>query len=247
MVIATARDRPEIWERADDLDADVWPEYNRHGEVLNRYWGRLEHDFAGYQFVLYDEDRDELLAQAHTIPFRWDGTPAGLPAGIDGLMREAFALREQGGHATALGALAIEIPPHNQGHRLSQPVLDGMREIAVGAGLADLVAPIRPNWKERYPLTPIERYAAWTTAEGLPFDPWMRVHARLGAEILKPEPQSLLIRGDVESWEGWTGLVFPETADYVFPYGLTTVRIDREEDAGVYWEPNVWMRHEVSA
>jgi hypothetical protein len=247
MVIATARDRPEIWERADDLDADVWPEYNRHGDVLNGFWGRLEREFAGYQFVLYDEECDALLAQGHTVPFRWDGTPAGLPEGIDGLLRDAFALREQGGQANALGALAIEIPPNEQGRRLSKPMLDGMREIAIAAGLGDLVAPIRPNWKERYPLTPIERYAAWTTPEGLPFDPWMRVHARLGAEVLKPEPQSLLISGDVESWERWTGLAFPETGDYVFPRGLTTVRIDREANAGVYWEPNVWMRHEVFA
>jgi hypothetical protein len=124
-------------------------------------------------------------------------------------------------------------------------MLDGMREIAVAEGLGDLVAPIRPSWKERYPLTPIERYATSTTTEGLPFDPWMRVHARLGAEILKPEPQSLLISGDVESWERWTGLFFPETADYVFARGLTTVHIDRQADTGVYWEPNVWMRHKV--
>ena len=75
----------------------------------------------------------------------------------------------------------------------------------------------------------------------------MRVHARLGAEVLKPEPQSLLISGNFESWERWTGLAFPESGDYVFPRGLTTVRIDREANAGVYWEPNVWMRHEVFA
>jgi hypothetical protein len=84
MVIATARDRPELWKRADDLDADVWPEYNRHGEVLNRYWGRLEHDFASYQFVLYDEGRDELLAQGHTIPFQWAERLPVYPRGSTG-------------------------------------------------------------------------------------------------------------------------------------------------------------------
>jgi hypothetical protein len=71
----------------------------------------------------------------------------------------------------------------------------------------------------------------------------MRVHARLGARILRPEPESLLISGAVASWESWTGLVFPESGDYVFPHGLATVRIDREADSGVYWEPNVWMNH----
>ena len=33
MLIATAQDRPDIWLRAAELDADVWPEYNTHGDV----------------------------------------------------------------------------------------------------------------------------------------------------------------------------------------------------------------------
>src|SRR5262245_15096615 len=179
VLIATAGERPDIWERAAELDADVWPEYNRHGDVLNRYWGRLDEEFTGHQFVLYDDEHDELLAQGHTIPFRWDGTAAGLPAGIDGLMIDAFALREQGGAPNALAAIAVEIPPAHQGRRLSATMLEGMVGLARRDGLSDLLAPVRPSWKERYPLTPIERFAAWTTAEGLPFDPWMRVHTRM--------------------------------------------------------------------
>ena len=243
LVIATARDRPDLWERAEDLDADVWPEYNRHGNVLNTYWGRLEREFADYQFLLYDEAKDDLVAEGHTIPFRWDGTPHGLPDGIDGLVRDAFALAADGGRPNALGALAVEIPASRQGRGLSRGMLGAMRELAVRHGLDMLAAPVRPSWKERYPLTTIEAYANWTTADGLPFDPWLRVHARLGADIVKPEPRSLLISADVPSWEEWTGLTFPETGDYVFPQGLTTVHIDTESGSGVYWEPNIWVRH----
>ena len=39
--------------------------------------------------------------------------------------------------------------------------------------------------------------------------------------------------------------VFPETGDYVFPAGLATVRIDREQDSGEYWEPNIWLIHQL--
>jgi hypothetical protein len=247
ILIVTVRERPDVWERAGDLDAGVWPEYNRHGNVLNRYWGRLDQEFADYQFVLYDEQADELLAQGHTVPFCWDGTPGGLPDGIDGLIRDAFALQAQGGQADALAALAVEIPPSKQSRGLSQVMLNGMREIAGRHGLVELVAPVRPNWKERYPLTPIEQYAVWTTPEGLPFDPWMRVHARLGATIVKPEPRSLVISADIPSWESWTEMTFPETGDYVFPHGLSTLRIDRETNQGTYYEPNVWMRHPTPA
>jgi hypothetical protein len=32
----------------------------------------------------------------------------------------------------------------------------------------------------------------------------------------------------------------------LFPAGLATVHIDREQDAGEYWEPNVWMIHPLA-
>ena len=67
-------------------------------------------------------------------------------------------------------------------------MLGEMRRIALEHGFSDLVAPVRPTLKTRYPLTPIERYVGWTTAEGLPFDPWLRVHARAGAELVRVCP-----------------------------------------------------------
>jgi hypothetical protein len=241
----TAAERPDLWERSDGEVGKVWPEYNVHGDVLNEYWGRLDEEFADYQFALHDEEADALLAQGHTIPCRWDGTVEGLPAGIDGLVEDAFALREAGGMPNALSALAIEIPPAHQRRGLSEPMLAGMRDIAARHGLADLIAPLRPTWKERYPLTPIDRYAAWTREDGLPFDPWIRLHVRLGGELLASEPRSLRITGSVADWEHWTGLPLPETGSYVFPQGLAPLEVDRERGRAEYWEPNVWVRHRV--
>jgi hypothetical protein len=241
----TAAERPDLWERSDGEVGKVWPEYNVHGDVLNEYWGRLDEEFADYQFALHDEEADALLAQGHTIPCRWDGTVEGLPAGIDGLVEDAFALREAGGTPNALSALAIEIPPAHQRRGLSEPMLAGMRDIAARHGLADLIAPLRPTWKERYPLTPIDRYAAWTREDGLPFDPWIRLHVRLGGELLASEPRSLRITGSVADWEHWTGLPLPETGSYVFPQGLAPLEVDRERGRAEYWEPNVWVRHRV--
>jgi hypothetical protein len=141
--------------------------------------------------------------------------------------------------------MAIEILPAHQSRRLSVPMLHQMKAIAAREGFETLLAPLRPSWKERYPLTPIERYVAWTRDDGLPFDPWLRVHVRMGAEILRPEPESLRITGTVGDWESWTEMAFPESGEYVFPHGLAPVEIDREADEGRYWEPNVWMLHRV--
>ena len=46
---------------------DIWPEYNLHGHVLNLYWDRLYEVFPEYQFVLYDQEADEVLAEGHTV------------------------------------------------------------------------------------------------------------------------------------------------------------------------------------
>jgi hypothetical protein len=73
----------------------------------------------------------------------------------------------------------------------------------------------------------------------------MRVHARLGARVLKAEPESLVITGSVDEWERWTGMAFPASGAYVFPQGLAPVSIDRDADLGRYWEPNIWMLHPV--
>jgi hypothetical protein len=40
-------------------------------------------------------------------------------------------------------------------------------------------------------------------------------------------------------------MAFPESGSYVFPHGLAPVEIDRDQDLGRYWEPNVWVRHRV--
>jgi hypothetical protein len=31
----------------------------------------------------------------------------------------------------------------------------------------------------------------------------------------------------------------------VFPAGLATVRIDRDTGMGEYWEPSIWISHQV--
>jgi GNAT superfamily N-acetyltransferase len=240
MQVTTVRERPELVERAWELTRDTLPEYNNHGHVLNVYWPRLVPELPEFQFHLVDDD-DEPLARARSIPIRWNGTVEDLPKGIDGAIARGFD--ERG--ANTLCAMIVQVRRDRQRGGVSRLALEAMVDLARRNGFAALIAPVRPSWKERYPLTPIERYATWTRGDGLPFDPWMRVHARLGATILKPEPESLHITGSVAEWQDWTGLELPEDGDYVFPAGLALLRVS--DGRAEYWEPNVWMLHVVSA
>lgn len=240
MRFVTVGERPDLIDPGWERTRDVIPEYNTHGDVLNVYWPRLTDERPDFQFHVVG-DGDSILARARSIPIRWDGTLEDLPAGIDGAIQRGF---EETG-ANALCALVIMIPRDLQGRGLSAVALQAMLEIARRAQLTAVVAPVRPSLKDRYPLVPIERYATWRREDGFLFDPWMRVHERLGAETLKPEPHSLRITATVAEWEEWTRMSFPESGEYWFPEGLATLSIDREADAGRYWEPNVWMRHAV--
>jgi GNAT superfamily N-acetyltransferase len=240
--LLTFAERPDLADRGPASSA-VWPEYNMHGDVFGDWWGPLVGELPEFQFALYDEDADAVLAEGHTGPLAWDGDDATLPGGIDDALRCVVQTRRAGGRVDTLCAMAAEVAPDARRGGLAGQLLAGMRELAGRYGLRRMIAPVRPSWKERYPLAPIERYAAWRRADGALLDPWMRLHERLGARVATPLPESMLISGTVAEWESWTGLVFPESGEYVFPAGLAPLRVDREAGRATYWEPNVWMIH----
>jgi hypothetical protein len=241
IAVVSAAERPELVEPAWEATRDVLPEYNNHGDVLNVYWGRLTEERSDFQLHLVGPG-DEILARVCSIPVRWSGALDDLPAGIDGAIARGFDDPEA---PTVLCALVVMVPRRLQRRGLSAEALRALRDLAARHRLGSVIAPVRPSWKERYPLVPIERYAAWRRADDLLFDPWMRVHERLGADILRPEPQSLRITGTLAEWTAWTGMGFPEDGAYWFPGGLAPVEVVHAEDAARYWEPNVWMQHRL--
>ena len=109
--------------------------------------------------------------------------------------------------------------------------------------LRELIAPVRPTLKGRYPLTPIERFVEWRRADGTHFDPWIRTHERIGGEIIALAPQSMVIEAPVSNWEEWTGLRLPEDGSYVVEGMLAPLEL--RGGIGYHVEPNVWMRHPV--
>jgi len=239
--VFTAEERPDLWTRARTGFAANWPEYNMHGNHTHIYFGELIPRCARFQVLLHDPATDQIVGRGRSIPLRWDGTLADLPSGIDAAGMRAVTERAE---PTALTALAAEVEVDLQGLGLSRVIIQAMAATARAAGLDSLIAPVRPSWKDRYPLTSIAAYAAWRRADGLPFDPWMRVHARLGASVLQPAPRSMEISAPVAEWEEWTGMLLPEPGQYVFPGGLAPLTVG--DGKGDYWEPNVWMHHPVS-
>lgn len=240
--VCTLDRRPEFRDRIDLLSAGSWPGFMLHGNVSR--WHLLFDTFPQCQIILCDS-AGELIAAGHTVPLNWDGSQSGLPSTIDDILLRADEAARNGRTPDTLSALAAMVAEGHRGCGLSGILVEEMRALARRLSCTSLIAPVRPTWKSRYPLTPFERYVDWERADGSPFDPWIRVHRRLGAVPLCVAPNTLTVEGSVGEWEGWTGMEFPETGMYVVPGALQPVSIDRARDPGRYEDPNLWMLHRL--
>jgi GNAT superfamily N-acetyltransferase len=232
---------------AGDIAVDSWPEFMLHDSIADENWHELFDRFSEYQFALLDSESNRMAAMANSLPFFWDHPLEELPeGGWDWVFLKAVEGHKNSVEPNIQSAIQINIHPDYQGQGLSARMVQAMREIGKSKGFENLVAPVRPNQKSKYPLTSIDDYITWTNDKGLPFDAWLRVHARLGARILKPCHEAMIIRGSRAEWELWTGLKFHQSGQYYIPGALNPMEMDVEKDEGIYIEPNVWMVHPIA-
>jgi GNAT superfamily N-acetyltransferase len=249
LVIATFAERPDLLDKVfGEIQAAV-PEFMRHDPAGALYYG--DHILPRYrEFGLVAVDPaepDRPVARAFTVPFAFrDGTRGRdvLPDnGWDTVIRWGYEDQFAGRQPNAISALEIMVAPrlHRQG--LSGRMLLAMRDNTRRLGFRELWAPLRPTDKHLEPETPFADYVARRRADGLPFDSWIRLHVRAGAEIVKIAPRSMLVTGTIAEWRQWTGLPFDKSAPTIVPGALSPVHVSLEQDHAVYVEPNLWVRH----
>lgn len=242
--IISPNDLPDYRDRAGDIGEASWPEFMMHDPIANENWHELFDRFSEYQFALLDKENGRMAAMGNSLPFHWEEELSELPEkGWDWVFLKAVEDHKNGIAPNIQSAIQIAIHPDYQSQGLSTEMISAMRAIGQSRGFKHLVAPVRPNQKSRYPLISIDDYIQWTNDEGLPFDAWLRVHARAGAKILKPCHEAMTIRGTRLDWEEWTGIKFPQSGKYYIPGALNPMDMDIENDEGIYVEPNVWMVH----
>lgn len=239
-------DLSDYRDRAGDIAEASWPEFMLHDAVANENWHELFDRFSEYQFALMDTATNRMAAMANSLPFHWDQDVSELPEkGWDWVFLKAVEDDKNGLAPNIQSAIQVAIHPDYRSQGLSTEMIEAMRDIGQSKGFGCLVAPVRPNQKSKYPLISIDDYIKWTNDEGLPFDAWLRVHARGGARILKPCHEAMTIRGTRLEWEEWTGLKFPQRGTYFIPGALNPMEMNVEKDEGIYVEPNVWMVHQL--
>ncbi len=239
----TMAERPDLRPRARAL-MRMWPQFMHHDPVANAYFGRVRDEYDHLQFFAWDDEVDEVAAEANVVPATWDGDPETLPTnGLDAVLEASFG--DDPPRLNVLCALQIVISSEYQGRGFSVRMIERMADLGRLHGYASLIAPVRPSLKHRYPLAHIDRYITWRRSDRTHIDPWLRTHERIGGEILKVAHRSMVIPGTVADWEEWAEMTFPETGTYVVPGALVPIEIDVERDHGLYVEPNIWMHHRL--
>ena len=245
--ITTLAERPDLAARLEALKGN-WPEFMRHEPIGERFYIDAPRDFPECTLVAYSASRpDEVLARGYTVPIGLaDVTPEALPdTGWDGAIRIGHLTRLAGYKGDALCGLEVVVRPDLRKAGLGTRMLQAMLRLTAERGLRHFVAPVRPPGKAEEPEVPMGVYAARTDDAGLPADPLLRAHAKLGSRIVGIAPASMTIAGSVEDWREWTGLPFDTSGPVVVPGALTPVFCDVDHRAAVYVEPNVWVHQRI--
>jgi hypothetical protein len=241
MEVVESRRRPDLDEEARAAFRSRWPEFIFHDPISNANTEKVGAYFPEWDLWVVDEGR--VMAGAWAVPLCWNGTRESLPDGYDDALLRSVDAHESGRPSDTLCIMAAAVAEDASRRGLAGTALLALRDRAAKVGLDKVICPVRPTLKSLYPLVPMVRFQGWRRTDGLSVDPWIRAHERIGAQIIGPASRSMVITGSVADWQSWTGMIFPESGNYVVPDALNLVEIDCEADRGTYVEENLWMRH----
>lgn len=236
------RDRPDLVAGFHTLGRLVWPRFMQQDPAGEQVYGEIGSTFADCALVAVD-GTGEVVCRAVWVPLPWDGRLPLPDAGWDWAARTGARARLRSLPCSVASALEIGIRPDLRGGGLSGRLLTAMREAVAATGATDLFAPVRPSRKSDAPRSTMAEYLARSRDDGLPEDPWLRVHVRAGGEVLGPCERSMRIEGSVEEWHDWTGQDLGSPGEHLVEGALAPVVSDGAWAS--YVEPNVWVRHRL--
>ena len=214
-------------------------------------WPKWFEFFPQYQCTLKEEG--EIIACVNAVPLFWDAPFEQLPDGLesadsgwDWVVTQSIMDFNNGVTPNALSAAAIVVAKQAQGRGLAAEAVQHLKTMARENGLKAVIAPLRPSKKREYPHLEIEEYIQMRQeGSDLPFDPWLRLHVKLGGRIIKPCLESVVISENLDTWTKWTGVKFPQSGLYDIPGGDEPLIADVEENRGDYAASGVWTVHDV--
>ncbi len=239
-------ENPDLKHSTDEKFKECWDEFMLCDEVSIKYREFRDKEFSDYHFYVVDNHRN-VLAMCKSIPTHWNGSEESLPEGYDDALIYAINYYKTKGKSnwnTLLGT-SICVFKENRNLGLSSFCVNAMKQICRNNGFQNLIIPVRPNFKHKYPLIEIDEYIKWTNSDERSFDPWVRTHLNIGGKIIRVAKKSMTIKGSIDEWEKWTKMQFLSTGKYIVAGALSPIEINYEEKTGVYYDPNVWIVHSI--
>ncbi|MBV8601403.1 MAG: hypothetical protein JO359_07550, partial [Candidatus Eremiobacteraeota bacterium] len=215
-------------------------------------FGETALDWIAFHTAAQRESDTQLVAHGITTRLRWNEDPATLPRGWIGAIRQSYEesiLRSE--TPTTLVGLLILVDPAFREYGWAAQVVTEMKRLAVESGLRDLIIPLR--LPTRYALEnvamPYEEFALQKRDDGQYRDHWLRLHVRLGAEVIgvcavshqhAMHPADLAQQVECKPLE--------RTGEYVVKWNeeYYHAHVDLERGFSLINQGCVWVRHGLS-
>lgn len=245
-MIEDLTDRPELREAALDIGVVGGEFLSNDQAALLAKSSHLAARWPEYFLVLLEDGAPVARAAAVPVEFPTAERPELPDHGWDAALIWAAEDLIENRETNTLIALEVLVATGRRGTGLAAKALAALKERAVSTGKRKLVVPVRPAGKENEPRPSFEDYIARRRADGLPEDPWLRTHERLGARFVKVAPFAMTVTGSFAQWQTWTGVPLRDGLTTV-PGGIAPVLASSALDLGVYVEPNVWLEHPLDS
>ena len=250
--------RSDLMSPANEFIYGLWPVFMMQSKVSIDNWSKIvSGDLAKYHVVAIENDGisgEAIVGVASAVPLpgvEIDQAATMLPDnGWDEVVLRSVDYvnnsekqKKNSMLPSLICALSVTISPNYRSTGLAATLIAKLCQISTKAGFKAMAVPLRPTKRTLYPFQSFEEYCSWQREDGMPFDPWIRTHVKLGAKILKIAPHSMTIDGSLVEWQDWTNLRFLKSGQYWIPGGLAPLMVDVEQSRARYVEPNLWLMH----